>query len=40
MKLVEEKLLEVGCPKIKLLVRATNTSVPGFYRRLGYAADG
>ncbi len=39
MKVVEEKFIEVGCPKVNLLVRATNTPVLAFYRRLGYAAD-
>jgi ribosomal protein S18 acetylase RimI-like enzyme len=39
MTLVEEKFVELGCPKINLLVRSTNTPVLEFYRRLGYATD-
>ena len=39
MKLVEEKLIDAGCPKINLLVRATNRTVLDFYSRLGYAPD-
>lgn len=39
MKLVEEKFVQAGCPKVNLLVRSTNTAVLEFYRRLGYAAD-
>ena len=39
MQRVEEGFLAVGCPKISLLVRAGNTEVLAFYRKLGYAAD-
>lgn len=39
MKVVEDKFIEAGCPKVNLLVRAANTPVLEFYRRLGYAAD-
>ena len=39
MKLVEERFTAAGCPKINLLVRASNTPVLEFYRHLGYAAD-
>jgi ribosomal protein S18 acetylase RimI-like enzyme len=35
----ERLLLERGCPKLNLLVRATNTGVIEFYRRLGYTQD-
>ncbi len=36
---VERALLERGCPKINLQVRATNVEAVAFYRRLGYAQD-
>jgi ribosomal protein S18 acetylase RimI-like enzyme len=39
MKLVERKFTGLGCPKVNLLVRSTNTAVLAFYRTLGYAAD-
>lgn len=39
VKHVEERLLAAGCPKVNLLVRATNTAVVDFYRHLGYAPD-
>ncbi len=39
MEWVEDKFTAVGCPKISLLVRSSNTSVLQFYRHLGYAAD-
>lgn len=35
----EELLLELGCPKINLQVRATNHQVVEFYRKLGYGID-
>lgn len=35
----ERRLLELGCPKINLVVRSTNTKVIGFYEALGYATD-
>jgi len=35
-----ERLLRgVGCPKINLQVRATNTKVIAFYQRLGFATE-
>jgi len=35
-----EKLLRgLGCPKINLMVRASNRSVVEFYQQLGYAVD-
>ena len=37
MKKAEDVLLEVGCPKINLLVRVTNTQVVDFYEGLGYS---
>lgn len=39
MKVVEERFVQAGCPKVNLLVRSTNTAVLDFYRRLGYAPD-
>lgn len=36
---VEQLLLQAGCPKISLQIRAQNTAVMDFYRRLGYARD-
>ncbi|WP_375384955.1 GNAT family acetyltransferase [uncultured Microbacterium sp.] len=33
---VEELLLELGCPKVQLMVRPDNEHVLGFYDRLGY----
>lgn len=35
----ERALLERGCPKVNLQVRATNLEAVAFYRRLGYAQD-
>ena len=39
MRRVEELLLARGCPKLSLLVRASNAEALAFYRRLGYLAD-
>lgn len=39
MEHVEAALLALGCPKISLLVRSTNSAVLDFYARLGYAQD-
>ena len=36
---VEEGLLRMGCPKINLQVRVTNTTVADFYKTLGYRAE-
>jgi ribosomal protein S18 acetylase RimI-like enzyme len=35
----ERRLRELGCPKISLQVRATNSAVIDFYQRLGFTAD-
>lgn len=35
----ERRLAAVGCPKINLQVRDTNTDVLSFYEHLGYAVD-
>lgn len=39
MRYAEEKLLELGCPKIDLMVRKTNSGVIGFYQSIGYTED-
>jgi ribosomal protein S18 acetylase RimI-like enzyme len=39
MRHIEHHLTSAGCPKINLLVRASNASVLEFYRRLGYLQD-
>lgn len=36
---VERLLLERGCPKVNLQVRASNPDAAAFYRRLGYVQD-
>jgi len=35
----EQRLLELGCPKINLQLRKTNAQALGFYRALGYVED-
>lgn len=35
----ERRLLERGCPKVNLQVRADNEASVGFYRALGYSPD-
>lgn len=35
----ERLLKDAGCPKINLLVRATNRAAVDFYRKLGYTVD-
>ena len=39
MEAVEERLLQLGCPKLNLQIRATNQAVVEFYRALGYCED-
>jgi ribosomal protein S18 acetylase RimI-like enzyme len=39
MEVAEMKLKELGCPKINLQVRTTNTEVIQFYERIGYTVD-
>jgi len=39
MEYLEEKLQEIGCPKLNLLVRTTNLQVTGFYEQLEYKED-
>jgi ribosomal protein S18 acetylase RimI-like enzyme len=36
---VENRLLQLGCPKINVMVRSTNADVLDFYRRLGFEAN-
>lgn len=35
----ENRLLANGCPKINLMVRATNAAVVAFYQKLGYNVE-
>lgn len=35
----EERLVQLGCPKLNLQVRGSNENALGFYRRLGYEVD-
>ena len=39
MVAAEEGLAKLGCPKVNLQVRATNTAVVSFYRALGYSIE-
>jgi len=39
MRAVERKLLEMGCPKINLLIRSGNVAVQGFCESLGFTQD-
>jgi len=39
MARVEQLLMDRGCPKISLLIRAENSDVADFYRHLGYTQD-
>lgn len=39
MAAVECRLLALGCPKINLQVRATNSAVIAFYQSLGFGLD-
>ena len=39
MGAVEKKLRKIGCPKINLQVRKSNTSVIEFYERIGFIVD-
>jgi len=39
MMAAEEGLAKLGCPKVNLQVRATNTAVVSFYRALGYSIE-
>ena len=39
MEHAENRLRDIGCPKIDLMVRKTNDRVITFYRSIGYADD-
>jgi ribosomal protein S18 acetylase RimI-like enzyme len=39
MKRVEQVLVEIGCPKLNLQIRATNAEVQAFYISLGYQVE-
>ena len=39
METLENKLMEMGCPKINLNVRTTNIEAMKFYYRIGYKQD-
>lgn len=39
MREVERRLIDLGCPKINLLVRTSNRATIEFYRSLGYVPD-
>jgi ribosomal protein S18 acetylase RimI-like enzyme len=39
MEVTEKKLKELGCPKINLQVRASNTGVISFYEQIGFKVE-
>jgi len=39
MQFVEDRLIELGCPKINLQVRTSNQNVIKYYERIAYARD-
>jgi ribosomal protein S18 acetylase RimI-like enzyme len=39
MQAAEERLAALGCPKVNLVVRGTNTRVLAFYDRMGYQVE-
>ena len=39
MHAAEERLLAIGCPKIDIMVRTTNSKVVNFYNAIGYKID-
>jgi ribosomal protein S18 acetylase RimI-like enzyme len=39
MRALETALQKLGCPKLNLMVRTTNTAAQGFYQRLNYNRD-
>ena len=39
MKKVEQKLKNLGCPKINLQIRESNAKVRAFYEKIGYSQD-
>lgn len=36
MQFVEQRIQQRGCPKINLMIRATNTDAAAFYQAIGY----
>ena len=36
MNRIEEELIQMGCPKINLMVRNSNLDVQEFYKDIGY----
>jgi ribosomal protein S18 acetylase RimI-like enzyme len=36
---VENRLRQMGCPKVQLMVRSENVAASGFYQRLAYRRD-
>ncbi len=39
MAAAEQRLVQIGCPKVNLQVRASNQEALAFYRRIGYSLD-
>lgn len=39
MEVIEQRLTAMGCPKLNMQVRSTNSKVLAFYERLGYARE-
>ncbi|HEX9896040.1 MAG TPA: GNAT family acetyltransferase [Dehalococcoidales bacterium] len=39
MKVLEDKLIALGCPKINLMIRTDNLSAVPFYNSIGYKTD-
>ena len=39
MKKVEQKLKNLGCPKVNLQVRESSSKVRAFYEKIGYSQD-
>lgn len=39
MSYAEKSLRNIGCPKIDLMIRNTNSDVIAFYKQIGYNAD-
>jgi ribosomal protein S18 acetylase RimI-like enzyme len=39
MRAAEERLLELGCPKVNLQIRTSNVDAVAFYESIGYSSD-
>lgn len=39
MEIAEQKLKDIGCPKLNIQVRTTNTGVIEFYKKIGFMDD-